>query len=162
MDSICRFVTDDDKALEITPLRFVYETELKKFHQPLYTESFKFMVVSDGAATLFYKGKTFSLVKGSLCFFEQRSTFHLNMDDRFRVIYLDFTSSGLNEYLKSKQAILENPVFYGQDFLLSFFTDAIKMVRNYNASAIMTSSALYALSSIIFSTKEDFLNGCNG
>ena len=33
MRSICNFASDNDKNLEISPLRFVLETELKKFPQ---------------------------------------------------------------------------------------------------------------------------------
>ena len=154
MDSICRFVSDDDGSLEIFPLRFVYETELKKFPQPLLAKSYRFMIVSDGEASLSHGGEKTPISRGSVCFFMPESSFYLDMSASFRVIYLDFNSPGLEKYFISTGVDLCETVLHSQDFLLACFDDAIKRVHNYNSTAIMTAVALYALSTLIYSIKE--------
>lgn len=159
MESICKFVSSDEKEPDIQPLRFVYETELRKFSQPFLFSFYRIFVVTSGTATLRYDEKIHHLSRGALCLLLPQESFTLDMDESFNVIYLDFYSSDLKEYLKKKGVSLDTPVFYGMDFILSFLDAAINEVRNYNSNILVRSAVCYVLANLFVSARERELGG---
>lgn len=155
MRSICNFASDNDKNLEISPLRFVLETELKKFPQPFTSRSYKLMVVKSGTATLNVNGKFHLLTIGTLCFFEPNASYFIEMEDGFSVIYLDFNSTNLKEYFTYKSINFEQTIFPGQEDLLSTLSSAVSMVRNYNSNTIISACVLYVLSILSTIVKDN-------
>lgn len=154
MESICRFASLDEKELNIHPLRFVYETELKKFSQPFSHPYYKIFVVTSGTAKLSFNGNNYHISKGDFCFFSPNQIYTLDMDDNFNIIYLDFYSSNLTEFFTNKKISFEPPVFYGLDFLLSFLESTINKVRNYNSNMIIKSTIFYVISNLFILVKE--------
>ncbi len=146
MRSICNFATKDEKTPIISPLRFVFETELKKFQQPFTSPCYKLMIVKSGTANLSVNGNNHLITRGTLCFFEPLTSYSLKMDDNFTVIYLDFNSSNLKEHFAAKSISFEQVVFSGQDELLTTLSSAVSMVRNYNSNALISACVLYTLS----------------
>ena len=146
MRSICNFASKDEKNLDISPLRFVFETELKKFQQPFVSRCYKLMIVKSGTATLILNGKKSLLSVGTLCFFEPQTSYFLEMEDNFTVIYLDFNSTNLKEHFISKSISFEQVVFLGQDELLASLSIAVSKVRNYNSNTLISACVLYTLS----------------
>lgn len=155
MRSICNFASDNDKNLEISPLRFVLETELKKFPQPFTSRSYKLMVVKSGTATLNVNGKFHLLTIGTLCFFEPNTNYYIEMEDGFSVIYLDFNSTNLKEYFTHKSINFEQTIFPGQEDLLSTLSSAVSMVRNYNSNTLISSCVLYVISILSTIVKDN-------
>ena len=155
MRSICNFASDNDKNLEISPLRFVLETELKKFPQPFTSRSYKLMIVKSGTASLKINGKIYLLTIGTLCFFEPNLSYCIEMEDGFSVIYLDFNSTNLKDYFNYKAITFEQVVFSGQEELLVTLSSAVSMVRNYNSNTLISACVLYTLSMLSTFIKDN-------
>lgn len=157
--SVCKFVTDQKVLGNIEPLRFVHETEVSKFKQPMMDIVHRFNIVMSGHAVFEADGNEFPLEKGSIFITCPCEYYHLKNCVNFTFTYITFTGEGVDALLNFAGIDASNRYFSGFDFLCDYFNSTIRFVNSKNGQLLTQSALLYALAFIVGGQDKAELQG---
>ncbi len=148
MEDICNFIPSKNSSSNIEYYHFVYETCLRKLHQPFIHPNFYAHLVFKGDATLKAEGKEYILTPGTLFFTFPNQTFEIEKDNNFTYLYISFNGTGAHELLENLNINKDNCIFPDFIHLLDFWMSSVRRITASNANTLTESILLYSLSYI--------------
>lgn len=146
MKDICNFIPPKNGHGGIEYFHFVYETEIKKFKQPLIRGNYYINLVFKGSGTVKISGCEEKLSPGTLFFTFPSTPFTIECDDDFTFLYISFNGEGSSALLESFDISHENCVFHNLENLTDFWMKAVRRINHLNANVLTESVLMYSLS----------------
>ncbi len=148
MPDICNYVPPRKIRNDLEFTHFVYETNLKRHHQPFCHAQYYMNLVFKGDGVLKVNGKEFDIKSGDLFFTFPNQCYTILGSDDFTFLYISFNGNNASELMKSVNINDDNFLFPNQESLCKFWMDSIIRVRPNNSNFITESVFMYTLSFI--------------
>lgn len=156
MKDICNFLPAKKFSGSIDCYNFVFETNLKKHHQPFVHFYYRLNIVSKGNALFKSKDKTYHVDMGTVFFTFPDEAYTLEASDDFSLCYISFGGAEAENLLESSGVGDGKSVFPDNLQLLNFWMDAIKRFSPTNAHPLTESVLMYTLS-FVNEEKQDYM-----
>ena len=148
MNDICNFIPPKNGHNNIEYYHFVYETEIKKFTQPIIRQNYYINIVFKGSGIMKVGGKEYRLVPGTLFFNFPFHPFRIECSNDFTFLYISFNGEGTQELLANFNVSTDNCTFNNFHNLSEFWMKAVRRINQTNAIALTESVLMYSLSYI--------------
>ena len=141
-NNICKFVTSTSEK-QIFTTNFVLENELECLQNIYHTQNYSVRLVLSGKGGLYHETMSRKLQAGTVFFTFPGVSYHIDVDDDFKCMYITFHGLRAQELLQRFRIAPENCVFEGHDGLLAFWQNCLSKASESNLDLISESVLLY-------------------